>query len=112
MASARAFSETLLAVHDMVDVKLDKSARVVLGTCTLDLDVVVGHVLAFFVQDRYYIGRGACGDGDEQHFDRGRGGTPIAFGINELGMWPLGGVPMKNSVARILLLSLCMCFLT
>src|SRR5437762_1645990 len=68
----------------MVNVKGKKLPRMFLGPRTRYLHIIVSDILSFFLQDRDHIGRRATRYRHEQHLDRVRCGTPIAFHINYL----------------------------
>ncbi len=50
------------SVHDMVDMERSVFTRMIVRACARDLDIIVGHILPLFLQDRDDVGRRACGD--------------------------------------------------
>lgn len=55
------------AMHDMVDVKGRKFARMCLGPSARDLDVIARNVLPFLLKDRLNVECRAARDRDQQH---------------------------------------------
>src|SRR5688500_17382067 len=68
----------------MVNVELDELLWMLVDPLADDLDVVVGHILALFLEDGNYICGGARRDRHEQHLERAWCGLPFTFRINRL----------------------------